>query len=373
MGFQFQSVASLSSFLITDLGIDYTQLGLLIGFYLLPGVVIAYPSGLLGQRFGDKQGAILGLTLMVVGGVLTGTGHTYAIFLVGRLIGGVGGVLLNVLLTKMATDWFVGREIGTALALLVSSWPVGIGVALIVLPQLAAVFSAAAALLATALVAALVLVMIAAVYRVPKTAANTPPAAEVPGFGVSAQEFGLVSMAGIIWALFNAGFIIVISFAPFLLIAQGTSVKDADIATSLATWTAIPTLALGGVLLDRMGHATALMIASLATLGLSIMLMPSASSYALLAFIGAVGALPCGAMLVLPAEVLRPKARGPGMGIFYTWYYIGMALLTPVAGYVRDLTGDPGMPLTFAGGLVIAAMAVLVLLRLLQRRYALSS
>jgi len=67
MGFQFQSVASLSSFVITDLGIDYTQLGLLIGFYLLPGVVIAYPSGLLGQRFGDKRIVILGMTLMVVG------------------------------------------------------------------------------------------------------------------------------------------------------------------------------------------------------------------------------------------------------------------------------------------------------------------
>ena len=50
MGFQFQSVASLSSFVITDLDIDYTQLGLLIGSYLLPGIVIAYPSGLLGQR-----------------------------------------------------------------------------------------------------------------------------------------------------------------------------------------------------------------------------------------------------------------------------------------------------------------------------------
>ena len=62
MGFQFQSVASLSSFVITDLGIDYTQLGLLIGFYLLPGIVIAYPSGLLGRRFGDKQGAMLGMT-----------------------------------------------------------------------------------------------------------------------------------------------------------------------------------------------------------------------------------------------------------------------------------------------------------------------
>ena len=52
------------------------------------------------------------------------------LFSVGRLISGMGAVLLNVLVTKMTTDWFVGREIGTALALLVSSWPIGIGIAL---------------------------------------------------------------------------------------------------------------------------------------------------------------------------------------------------------------------------------------------------
>jgi MFS family permease len=371
MGFQFQSVAALSPFLVTELRIDYTQLGLLIGFYLLPGIAIAYPGGLLGQRFGDKRVVLLGMTLMVVGGVLTGTSNDYVIFLIGRLISGTGAVLLNVLLTKMATDWFVGREIGTALALLVSSWPIGIGIALIVLPWLAAASSVAAAFVTTAVAAALVLVLVAAIYRVPAMATSTPPPAGGLGFGLSVREFGLVSLAGVVWALFNVGYIILISFAPSLLIAQGISARNAGIATSLATWTIIATIALGGMLLDRIGHATVLMITSFALLGLSIMLMPSASSFTLIAFIGAVAGLPCGAMLVLPAEVLRPQSRAPGMGIFFTWYYVGMALLTPVAGFVRDLTGDPGAPLTFAGSLEITAIAVLVLLRFFQHRYGL--
>ncbi len=373
MGFQFQSVASLSSFVITDLGIDYTQLGFLIGFYLLPGIVIAYPSGLFGRRFGDKQGAILGMTLMVIGGLLTATSHDYAVFLLGRVIGGTGAVLLNVLVMKMATDWFVGREIGTALALLVSSWPIGIGIALIVLPQLALTFSTATAFAVTAVAAALVLVLIAAIYRVPPTAADKPPPTEGPGLGVSMQELGLVTIAGSVWALFNVSYVILVSFVPPLLIAHGISVRGAGVATSLASWTIIPTIALGGILLDRIGHATALMITSFAVLGLSIMLVPSTSSFPLIAFMGAVGGLPCGAMLVLPAEVLRPQSRGPGMGIFYTWYYVAMAVLTPAAGYVRDLTGDPATPLTFAGCLMIAAIAALLLFRLLERRYGLPS
>jgi predicted MFS family arabinose efflux permease len=373
MGFQFQAVATLSTFLRTDLAIDYTQLGLLIGFYLLPGTVIAYPGGLLGNRFGDKHVAILGLTLMVGGGVLTGASHHYAFFVAGRLISGIGAVLLNVVLTKMATDWFVGRELGTALALLVSSWPVGIGLALIVLPGLAAAASVSAAFVMTAVAAAIVLVLIAAIYRVPPAAAKAPPHGEGLGFGLSMREFGLVLLAGGVWALFNVGYIILISFVPPLLIVQGISVKDASIATSLASWTIIPTIALGGMLVDRIGHATELMITTFAVLALSIMLIPSTSSFALIAFIGAIGGLPCGAMLMLPAEVLRPQSRGPGMGIFYTCYYVAMALLTPAAGLVRDFTGDPGAPLIFAGTLAIAAIAVLVLLRLVQHRCGLRS
>src|SRR5262249_21662755 len=156
----------LSSFVVASFGIDYAQLGLLIGLYLLPGVVIAYPGGLLGQSFGDKRIALIGLTLMVAGGLMT-VAEDYLTVLAGRLTSGVGAVLVNVLLTKMATDWFVGREIGTALALLVGSWPIGIGLALVVLPWLAAHASLAAALASTAAVAALVLMLIAAIYRAP--------------------------------------------------------------------------------------------------------------------------------------------------------------------------------------------------------------
>src|SRR5262249_16458192 len=106
---------------------DYTKLGLLIGLYFLPGIAIAYPGGLLGQYFGDKRIALFGMALMVAGGLLTAFCNNYAGLFVGRLTSGTGAVLLNVLLTKMTTDWFANREIGTALGLLVSSWPIGIG------------------------------------------------------------------------------------------------------------------------------------------------------------------------------------------------------------------------------------------------------
>ena len=369
MGFQFQSVATLSPFLVDGFGIDYTQLGLLIGLYLLPGIAIAYPGGVLGQRFGDKRIALLGMTLMVIGGLLTATTSGYSNFFAGRLTSGIGAVLLNVLLTKMTTDWFVGREIGTALALLVSSWPIGIGIALVTLPLLAAGTSAAAAFASTAVVAALVLVLIAVIYRVPAVVGAPPLSSGRERPRLSLREFGLVSLAGGVWMLFNVGYIIVLSFGPALLMTHGLSARDAGFMTSVVSWTGIVTIPLGGMLIDRIGHATLVMIVSFVAFGLSTMLLPTAPSLALMTFVGAVAGLPAGAMMVLPGEVLRPQNRAAGMGVFFTWYYAGMGLLTPVAGILRDATGAPGAPLLFAGGLELAALGVLILFRLSQHRY----
>ena len=70
MAFQFQSLPALGPVLIQDLGIDYALFGTLVGLFMLPGVVFALPGGVLGQRFGDKRIAVLGLGLMALGGLL---------------------------------------------------------------------------------------------------------------------------------------------------------------------------------------------------------------------------------------------------------------------------------------------------------------
>lgn len=72
MAFQFQTVGSLSSTLVDALAIDHARLGTLIGLYMLPGVAIALPGGVLGRRFGDKTIVLVGLALMASGGAVMG-------------------------------------------------------------------------------------------------------------------------------------------------------------------------------------------------------------------------------------------------------------------------------------------------------------
>src|SRR6201986_1378916 len=134
MAFQFQSVASLSPAMMKEYGVGLGDIGFLISLYLAPGLAFALPGGEIGRRFGDKRVVLFGLALMTAGGLAIALAPTWGWQVTGRIVAGIGGVLLNVLMSKMVTDWFAGKEIATAMAIFVNSWPFGIALALVVLP-----------------------------------------------------------------------------------------------------------------------------------------------------------------------------------------------------------------------------------------------
>ena len=126
MAFQFQAVGALSPVFQEVFAVTIADIGLLIGLYFSPGLFLAVPGGALGQKFGDKRVVLVGLAMMTVGGILMALSASWAGQISGRFFAGLGGVLLNVLMTKMVADWFTGKEISFSMAVFVNSWPVDI-------------------------------------------------------------------------------------------------------------------------------------------------------------------------------------------------------------------------------------------------------
>src|SRR5688572_18006884 len=124
MGFQFQAVPAVAPLLQSDLGLSFAQLGIVIGIYLVPGVVFALPGGELGRRVGERRLVIASLALMAVGGLVTAQSGGFVTAACGRLIAGVGAVLMNILLARMVADWFTERELATAMAATQGAWPI---------------------------------------------------------------------------------------------------------------------------------------------------------------------------------------------------------------------------------------------------------
>jgi predicted MFS family arabinose efflux permease len=364
MGIQFQSIASVAPLLVSDLHIGYGQVGWLMGLFMLPGAAIAYPGGMLGRRFGERPLVLLGLALMTLGGLTTAASEGFALAAAGRVASGTGGVLLNVMLTKMVADWFAGREISTAMSIMLTSWPVGMGLALATLGTLAGATSWRVAVHLTVIATAIAFVLMLALYRDPP-----PREATAAGPALGSREIGLSVLAGLVWGIFNASYVVFLSFAPGFLVAGGASVGAAGAVTSLAIWVTLVSVPLGGLLADRLKRPDVLtVVGSLLAMG-ALLAFPHTGAPALSCFlIGLLAGAPPGAVMALLPKALPPAALATGLGIYYSVFYLAMTVAPGLAGMLRDLTGSAAAPIVFAGALITVPILALAAFRRLERR-----
>jgi hypothetical protein len=139
---------------------------------------------------------------------------------------------MAVLMAKMVADWFVGKELSTAMAIFVNSWPIGIAVSLIVLPPVGVAYGPTAVDLAVAALIAIATGLLAVAYRAP---ASSTLAAR-PSGRLDFHTATAVICAGLIWGLYNVGFVMVFSFGPSMLIERGWSIPAAGSTISIVLW-----------------------------------------------------------------------------------------------------------------------------------------
>ena len=367
--FQLQSVAVVAPGLIDDFALDALSVGTLVGLFMLPGLVLAIPGSLIGQWFGERRFLIACLVAMTAGGVICGLAEDYRWLWFGRLFSGFGGIGLNVVMAKIVIDWFQDKEIATAMALFLAGYPAGIALALVTLGHLATVEAWPTAFMATAALSFAALVVFVATYRAAERTGDDAESAAKPSRG----EMGMVSIAGLIWALYNAAYIVVVSFVPLYLVSQGIAPGTATSLVGIGLWVAIFAAPLGGIIADRFGRSNLIIVTGVLIWGFGLLLVvPWAHSIPLLVLLFAatalIGNIPPGPIVALASEVLRPQARGAGMGVFYTWVYGGIALGPMIGGYVSDRAGDPAAPVYLISGFALLTVITLGLFRGLQAR-----
>ena len=355
MAFQFQSVAAVAPLLSGKFGVSLADIGLLIGLYFTPGVVLSLPGGAIGQKFGDKRTALIALVMMLVGSLAMALTELWSLQIAGRLVAGAGGVLLNVQLTKMITDWFAGKEMATAMAIFVNSWPAGVALSLLSLPLIGTAYGLAAVHLFVAALIAVGAVM-AAFYRAPEHAiADVASSARL-----SVRVMMAVIVAGLIWGLFNLGFAMIFSFGPTMLVERGYTIAQSGSVISIVLWLAVFSVPLGGFVADRLKRPQFVLVAgSLLFALLMLLLAHSGVVIPLVVALGLISGQPAGPMMSLPARVLEPATRALGMGIFYTLYYAAMTVGPIVAGAAAKWTGSAAAAFDFGAAVVLACPLLL--------------
>ncbi|MFI5012621.1 MAG: MFS transporter [Hyphomicrobiales bacterium] len=364
ISFQFQSVGSVAPLLGQTLSVNYTEIGTLIGLFFLPGALISLPGGLFMQRFGDKRICAVGLSLMVAGGIVLGESHDFGMAFAGRLVSGTGAILLNQVLTKMTTDWFAGREIVFAMAVLLASWPFGIAAGLVIQPWMGASFGWPVVMYMVASLCGLALLLVALAYRTPVGA--SAPAEAFASAGVFVlpprRQIMPLTVAGIIWGNANVGLVLFFSFMPQLLGEFGYSPVASASLPSTALWIIMLSVPLGGYITERLGEpdAAILLCCTFTALALALICLDISPPLLCAAFGVAMGP-PAGALLALPARILGAKDRAAGLGLFFTWYYALMTLGPAIAGWLRDSWGTSATALQLASALFLTIAPLLLL------------
>jgi predicted MFS family arabinose efflux permease len=360
MGMQFESVGALGPLLRAE-GLDYAQLGLLVGAYLAPSVLVALPGGILVQRLGERTTLLLCAALMFAGAVVDFSSDWH-VRLLARLIAGTGGVVFTIAGTKMIADLFEGRQFGLAMAAFAGSWPCGIALALVALPPIADRFGligASVTLVVLTLMAFVLLLALPAQAR-----QRTALSAAFPSTAVMAA----VVLAGLVGGTANATFANAFAFGPLLLTERGYSAEIAASHVSVALWVTIAAIPIGGALAIRRGFGIWIAAASLLLAAAGMAAVPLSDHDVLIfAGLGLVAGLSGATFASLPTWALPVQARAVGMGIFFTAFYGSMLALPPIAGVFAHRAGGAGIAFD------VAAIALLVALPLLGAFAALIS
>jgi predicted MFS family arabinose efflux permease len=361
LGVQFQAMASVGDEVAVAFGLDYAGIGLLIGLFMAPGLVLSLPAGAVGRFLSDRALAALGLSALALGGVLSALAHEAWTIGAGRVLSGAGFLFSTLYFTKMVADWFDGREIATAMSVLVTSWPLGIALAQVLNAVLLESFAWPVPFFMASGYCLLNAFTVFVFYRPPeKPSGGTALLSD----GLSAREWQLIICAGFVWAVFNGGYVVYLSFGPGVLEEFGLSPVAAAATISLGSWATLLSFAICGYLTDRFGGRNLVLtlctFSAVAALGL-ICLPGGGMAGSLL--LGCVGMAPAGVIMALAGKALRPQNRAFGMGIFFSIYYAVMLLVPLGAGVLLDATGDPQTTMIFGAILFASMLPVLHLYR----------
>ncbi|MEZ5652458.1 MAG: MFS transporter [Burkholderiaceae bacterium] len=364
LGYQFQSLASLSEPLIVELGFDHTTIGSLIGLFMLAGILLSFPAGLAARLASDRAWVVFGLIALAGGGALAAWSGSYGSLAIARLLCGVGFVFGTVYLTKMVGDWFEGRELATAMSVLVMSWPIGIALGQVLHPWIAVHLGWRAAFM----IAGAYCLVAAAVVAIAIPSAPTAGNSLAGGARLAARNVVLTLLAAVVYGLFNASYVIYLSFAPLAIASAGVQPLAAAAIASVASWIMIVSAIVAGRFADATGRSDVVIyIGSLASMASLLALGQPGLSWPAVLLFGLVGAAPAGVIMSLTVEAMPAQARALGMGLFYTVFFLLMTVTPPLAGRLMDGVGTPAAPLALAAALVAGAALACVCFRFVQR------
>ena len=99
---------------MTEMGLGYPKLGLLIGIFVAGYGLAHIPAGMISEAFGMRFAMLLGIAVVALGAGLAAIAPGYSVLLVARFLSGIGASIYVGASLGLTAAWFRGHELGTA-------------------------------------------------------------------------------------------------------------------------------------------------------------------------------------------------------------------------------------------------------------------
>ena len=360
--FAFQSLPPILRLIMTDLKLNHTEAGLLMGLFALPGILLTIPGGWLTDVYGPRRVGIIAAGLTISGTLVVAGAPDFTWLAIGRLISGVGAMTLVVIAASLISRTFEGRRLGTAMGLYNTGMPIGTIICFTLLGAVGAKWGWRGAVAVSTLAGFAALALL--IYR-PEGRTKQPPA----GIARSLRSAGgPIWLAGLAWLWFNAAVIAFLTFSPDYFQSLGLKASAAAFLASLIMWGALIVSPIIGPFMGGVRRKRSLIIAGAFIPGLIYLALPSTPDWRLplMVTLGLTAALLPAPLFALPAEIVDRRNQGVAFGILSTCLNAGILLGPFIVGRLRDATGS--YRLGFISMAAFSALATLSIIPLTWRR-----
>jgi predicted MFS family arabinose efflux permease len=354
------------SLIIDEFHFTHHQAGLLMSLFSLPAVFLSMPVGALIDRLGSKPVVLAGLSLTIVGSVITALGGSFVLLSSGRIIAGIGSISIMVVAPQAITQWFRNKEIGVAMGIFNTATPVGIILSLNLLSMLAARWGWRSGVWTAVIVLSLTLVVVAMFFNsrngtIERDGGRTHQKEANEGSRMS------IWLVALIWGLFTSSIISLLSFSPDFLVRKGLTLQEAGFSASAVMGGSLFLSPFIGYVADRYRHQEILIALGGIGMALFILVFIGAESHyvIIMALIGIFGAFMPAPLFSLPAQLVSGQRLGRAFGTLAMVNNLGVFVGPQLVGFSRDITGS----YKTGFGLITALTALAAVLSLLLRHY----
>lgn len=357
--------------IVDDLGMTYSQMGLVLGAWQLVYIGTAFPLGALIDRLGVRRSLGIGIGIVWLSLVLRGMAGDFTTLFGAVALFGVGGPIISIGAPKVVSVWFEGSERGLA-AGIYTTGPVT-GMALSLATAAGVVMPLTGSWRGVSLVYGVVVLAVVVAWWLFSRDAPTEASDSTTGADGGAEPLR-VTLAALL-RLRNMRVILVVAVMSFLL-NHGlnnwvpTLLSEGGMTISQAgSWTAAATAfsALGLLFIPRLakqGRRAAtlgvlLAVACATTIGLSFLAGPLLIGSLLLSTMVRSPLMPISTLILMETRGIGARRMGAAGGLFFAAAEIGGFGGPFLLGYLRDVSGS-----LIAGVLILAVVAGLLVLML---------